>query len=81
MGGIIQEAKYSCALGSQQSVLAIPRAIPIIHAGPGCSARQFSYLSAGAGYQGEGYAGGAQIPSTNSTQNEVVFGGEKSLAS
>ncbi|WP_029231095.1 nitrogenase component 1 [Butyrivibrio sp. VCB2006] len=79
MGGIIQEAKYSCALGSQQSVLAIPRAIPIIHAGPGCSARQFSYLSAGAGYQGEGYAGGAQIPSTNSTQNEVVFGGEKKL--
>lgn len=79
MGGIIQEAKYSCALGSQQTVLGIPRAIPIIHAGPGCSARQFAYLSAGAGYQGEGYAGGAQIPCTNSSQNEVVFGGEKKL--
>lgn len=79
MGGLIQEAKFSCALGAQQTVLAIPRVIPIIHAGPGCSARQFSYLSVGAGYQGEGYAGGAQIPCTNSSSNEVVFGGEKKL--
>jgi nitrogenase molybdenum-iron protein beta chain len=79
MAGIIQEAKYSCALGAQQTVLGIPRAIPIIHAGPGCSARQFAYISNGSGFQGEGYAGGAQIPCTNSSQNEVVFGGEKKL--
>ena len=80
MGKIIQEARYTCALGAQQTVLGIPRAIPIIHAGPGCSARQFGYLGAGAGHQGEGYSGGGQIPCTNSSQSEVVFGGEKKLA-
>jgi nitrogenase molybdenum-iron protein beta chain len=79
MGKIIQEARYTCALGAQQSVLGIPRAIPIIHAGPGCSARQFGYLGGGAAHQGEGYCGGGQIPSTNSSQSEVVFGGEKKL--
>ncbi len=79
MGNIIQEARYTCALGAQQSVLGIPRAIPIIHAGPGCSARQFGYLGSGAAHQGEGYCGGGQIPCTNSSQSEVVFGGEKKL--
>ncbi len=80
MSNIIQEAKFTCALGAQQSVLGIPGAVPVIHAGPGCSQRQFSYLSVGAGYQGEGYTGGGQIPCTNSSQSEVVFGGEKKLA-
>lgn len=80
MSQIIQEARFTCALGAQQSVLGIPRAIPIIHAGPGCSARQFGFLGGAAGYQGEGYSGGGQIPCTNSTQSEVVFGGEKKLA-
>lgn len=80
MSKFIQEAKYTCALGAQQSVLGIPRAVPIIHAGPGCSERQFLYLTAGAGYQGEGYAGGGHVPCTNSSQNEVVFGGERKLS-
>lgn len=79
MSSIIQEAKYTCALGAQQTVLGIERAVPVIHAGPGCSARQFAYTGMGAGYQGEGYAGGGQIPCTNSSQNEVVFGGERKL--
>jgi nitrogenase molybdenum-iron protein beta chain len=79
MSQIIEEAKFTCALGAQQTVLGIERAIPIIHAGPGCSARQFGYLGTGSGYQGEGYAGGGQIPCSNTSQNEVVFGGEKKL--
>lgn len=80
MSKFIQEAKYTCALGAQQSVLGIPRVVPIIHAGPGCSERQFLYLTAGAGYQGEGYAGGGHVPCTNASQNEVVFGGERKLS-
>ena len=80
MSKIIQQCKYSCALGAQQTVLGIPRAIPIIHAGPGCSERQFMFLTGGSGYQGEGYAGGGHVACTNSSQNEVVFGGEKKLA-
>ncbi len=79
MSHLIEQAKFSCALGGLQTVLAIDKGIPIVHAGPGCAARQFSYLGNGAGYQGEGYAGGGQISCTNSTQSEVIFGGEKKL--
>lgn len=79
MSDIIEQAKFSCALGGLQTVLAIPKGIPIVHAGPGCAARQFSFLSGSAGYQGEGYAGGGQISCTNSTQSEVIFGGERKL--
>lgn len=79
MSHLIEQAKFSCALGGLQTVLAIEKGIPIVHAGPGCAARQFSFLGGGAGYQGEGYAGGGQISCTNSTQSEVIFGGEKKL--
>jgi nitrogenase molybdenum-iron protein beta chain len=80
MSSIIQEAKFTCALGAQQTVLGIQGAVPVIHAGPGCSQRQFTYLANGSGYQGEGFAGGGQIPCTNASQTEVVFGGEKKLS-
>ncbi|MCD8038947.1 MAG: hydrogenase [Lachnospiraceae bacterium] len=79
MSSLVEQAKFTCALGAMQTVLAIPRGIPIIHAGPGCASRQFAFLSSGAGYQGEGYAGGGQISCTNSSQSEVIFGGEKKL--
>lgn len=79
MTGIISQPRFSCALASQQSVLAIPRAIPIVHAGPGCSSKGFSFVSNGAGFQGDGYAGGSNVPSSNMTEQEVVFGGERKL--
>ena len=34
----ISQPRYTCALGAQATVLAIPHAIPIVHAGPVCSA-------------------------------------------
>lgn len=79
MSGILGEPRFSCALASQQSVLAIPHGIPIVHAGPGCSSTVFGFTSYGAGFQGEGYAGGSAVPSTNTTEQDVVFGGEKKL--
>lgn len=79
MTGIISQPRFSCALASQQSVLAIPRAIPVVHAGPGCSSKAFSFVSNGAGFQGDGYAGGSNVPSSNMTEQEVVFGGEGKL--
>lgn len=79
MSKIIEQPRYSCALGAQQTVLAIPRAIPILHSGPGCSAKIHGALATSAGYQGEGYAGGSHIPCTNSAEREVVFGGEQRL--
>ncbi len=79
MSTIIEQPRFSCALAAQQTVLAIPRGIPIIHAGPGCSSKAFSYASYGSGFQGEGYAGGAMVSCTNSGEQEVVFGGEGKL--
>ncbi|MDR1604399.1 MAG: hydrogenase [Gracilibacteraceae bacterium] len=75
MNEFIEQPRYVCALGSQQTVLGIPRSVPVVHAGPGCCAKLSHALNIG----GEGFAGVAMIPCTNSTQNEVIFGGEDKL--
>lgn len=74
MTRFIEQPRYSCALGAQQSVLAIKRAVPIIHAGPGCSTKITSFVD-----QGEGYTGGNSIPCTNTGETEVIYGGEEKL--
>lgn len=74
MSKIIEQARYSCALGAQQTVVAIKRAVPVLHAGPGCSGKISALIG-----QGEGYAGGNTIPCTNSNESDVVFGGEGKL--
>lgn len=79
MSKIIEQPRYICALGAQQTVLGIKRAIPIVHAGPGCSSKISSALGEHAGFQGGGYAGGSAIPSTNAGEREVIFGGEEKL--
>ncbi len=79
MNGLIGQPRYSCTLAAQQTVLAIPKGIPITHAGPGCSSKVFGFAAYGAGFQGEGYAGGGNVPSTNTTEQDVVFGGERKL--
>lgn len=79
MSTVIEQPRYSCALAAQQTVLAIPGALPIIHAGPGCSTKATASVATGAGYQGEGFAGGAAVTATNTTEKDVVFGGEGKL--
>ena len=79
MSNIVEQPRHYCALGAQQTVVAINKAIPILHSGPGCGVKLFRGLSAESGYQGVGYAGGSSIPCTNSTEREVVFGGEDRL--
>jgi nitrogenase molybdenum-iron protein beta chain len=71
----IEQSRYACSLGALTSVLAIPRATPITHCGPGCASKQFQSLSAINGYQG----GEFYVPSTNVGENEVVFGGTERL--
>lgn len=73
----ISQPRFTCALGAQNTVLAIPKAIPIVHAGPGCSSIVSAFSSSG--HHGEAYAGGNQVPSTNTDETNVVFGGEKDL--
>lgn len=70
----IEQPRYSCAIGAQQTVVAIKRGVPILHAGPGCSSKVSSLIG-----QGEGYAGGNTIPCTNAGEAEVVYGGEGRL--
>lgn len=74
MSKFIEQPRYSCALGAQQSVVAINRAVPIVHSGPGCSCKVSALIG-----QGEGYAGGNTIPCTNCGESEIVFGGENKL--
>jgi nitrogenase molybdenum-iron protein beta chain len=79
MSRFIEQPRFTCALAAQQTVLAIPGALPIVHAGPGCAAKIQYFSARDAGRQGEGYGGGIHISCTNSYEQEVVFGGEKKL--
>ena len=37
MAKILDQPRYKCALAAMQTVQSIPRALPILHSGPGCS--------------------------------------------
>lgn len=74
MAGIIEQERYTCAIGALQSVVAIPRAVPILHSGPGCGT-----MIAGFFERSTGYAGGSTSPCTNFSEREVVFGGTDRL--
>lgn len=74
MPKLIEQPRYSCALGAMQSVVAIKRGVPILHSGPGCGNKISKLIG-----QGEGYAGGSTIPCTNAEEKDVVFGGEEKL--
>jgi nitrogenase molybdenum-iron protein beta chain len=76
----LEGPRFTCALGSAiGTVLAIDRAIPILHAGSGCGFANLFGYQYGAGIQGVGYVGGCATPSCNLSQDEVVFGGESRL--
>ncbi len=76
MSSTIEQPRFTCALGSCQSVVAIKRGVPILHSGPGCGGKIGELIG-----QGEGYAGGSTAPCTNAEEQDVVFGGEKKLRS
>ena len=74
MSGIIEQERYTCAIGALQSVVAIPRAVPILHSGPGCGTMIHGFFE-----RSTGYAGGNTSPCTNFSETEVVFGGVERL--
>ncbi|MDR1542416.1 MAG: hydrogenase [Clostridiales bacterium] len=74
MPGIIEQERYTCGIGALQSVVAIPRAVPILHSGPGCGT-----MIAGFFERSTGYAGGNTSPCTNFSEREVIFGGVEKL--
>jgi nitrogenase molybdenum-iron protein beta chain len=75
----ICRVRYGCAVGAMHSAVAIPGTIPIADCGPGCADKQYAGLVFYNGFQGSGYGGGASLPSVNSTEKEVVFGGNERL--
>ena len=74
MSSVIEQQRFTCAIGAMQTVVAIPRAVPILHSGPGCGT-----MVAGFFERSTGYAGGSTAPCTNFSEAEVVFGGEDRL--
>lgn len=70
ISGAIEQERYTCAIGALQSVVAIPRAVPILHSGPGCGTMIQGFYE-----RSTGYAGGSTSPCTNFSETEVVFGG------
>ncbi len=74
MSGIIEQERYTCAIGALQSVVAIPKAVPVLHSGPGCGNMIQGFFE-----RSTGYAGGSTSPCTNFSEQEVVFGGIQRL--
>jgi nitrogenase molybdenum-iron protein beta chain len=74
VSSILEQERYTCAIGAMQTVTAIRRAVPILHSGPGCGMMVSGFFE-----RAKGYAGGSTAPCTNSGENEVVFGGEEKL--
>jgi nitrogenase molybdenum-iron protein beta chain len=70
MSNVIEQGRYTCAIGAMQSVVAIPRAVPVLHSGPGCGDMISGFFE-----RSTGYAGGSASPCTNFSEKEVVFGG------
>lgn len=68
--GLIEQERYTCAIGALQSVVAISRAVPILHSGPGCGDMIQGFFE-----RSTGYAGGSTSPCTNFSEKDVVFGG------
>ncbi|MDR3290697.1 MAG: nitrogenase [Methanobrevibacter sp.] len=80
MSHIIENPRFSCALGGALSTItAINGFVPIIHGGPGCGVAAFFGQTFPGGFRGSGWIGGVAIPSSNTYEEEVVFGGENRL--
>lgn len=80
MADFIDRAKFSCALGGALTTIAgIPKVIPIVHASGGCASALSGTYNLAAGYRGTGYCGGTMIPTSNVSENNIVFGGELRL--
>ncbi|MDR2648486.1 MAG: hydrogenase [Clostridiales bacterium] len=73
MAKTLDQVRYKCALGGIQTVQSIEGALPILHAGPGCSDK----LSTG--YGTSGHFAPRIFPCSNLSEKEVVFGGEERL--
>ena len=78
---VISNVRYACAVGATNTVVAIKGAVPIANCSPGCQLKTTAMLTFENAFQGSIAAGGGNMPSANATENDVVFGGIKTLDS
>lgn len=79
-GGHIEQPRTTCAQGGALAAInALPEVIAISHAAEGCAGNLTNPISACSGYNGEGYCGGTQIPTSAIREKHVVFGGAERL--
>ncbi|MDR3363705.1 MAG: nitrogen fixation protein NifK [Clostridiales Family XIII bacterium] len=75
MAEILQTPRGSCALGGALAAVAsINKAVPILHAGPGCGVQAFAGQLGNAGANRTCFVPDS-FPCTNMSQHDVVFGG------
>ena len=78
--GIIERPRTTCAQGGALATLAsLPDVIGISHAAEGCAGNLTGSIGNNSGYNGEGYCGGTQTPSSAVREKNVVFGGTDRL--
>lgn len=76
----IESNRFGCALsGALALAYSIDRAAPIVHAGPGCGLVTSMGISWSSGFQFLGGASGYALPSTNTVEKHVIFGGGNRL--
>lgn len=77
MPKILDQPRFVCAMGAMQTVQAIHKGVPILHAGPGCVQKLATGM---AGSNGDsGHISPQIYPCTNVSETETVFGGEGKL--
>lgn len=79
MSDSIFQPRNFCELGALHSVLAINKAVPIVHSGAGCCLRLYQGMSYCNGYQGSGYNGGNFVPNDNIHREDFIYGGENRI--
>ena len=78
MYDVIENPRNGCSLhGELLTISEMKGVVPIVHSNPGCGLH--AYLSGSAGSIGNGYFYGENIPSTDSQERHVIFGGASRL--
>ena len=80
MEAYIEKPRFACPLGGALATVgAIPRAVAILHSSQGCGGNSNGAIMGAAGHLGSGYCGGASVPASGISEQQIVFGGETRL--
>ncbi|MDR3673334.1 MAG: nitrogenase component 1 [Holophaga sp.] len=76
----LERPRFTCPLGgAMATVNALPGAVAILHASPGCGGNSNIAIMAASGNLGSGYCGGASVPASGISEKQIVFGGSERI--